>query len=873
MPEKKTVSKIFFPKIRGGGADTVPTKNTLIKIALKKMRLYIISFLVLVLMSVVFTFFMRKLLLTQHMNLGDSIASRYAVEMTGNLNLFCSLLSYGTSSLDYRAAKGYNTEKIFDWLDIYYEQVLQVFENKNVEPYIVYNGELSGAHPWEGDSEYDFASTEWYKKAVEADGEIIFTDVYTDVITGDSVLTIAQKCKKADAVIAFDISSQSISIYDNRADLPEKSSIYICDSNGALIYCNSILNVPQKKIDEYVKNIDAGIKSGTLLPYDVFVRDPTGAERGIYNTDVFIGNKDIGWNVYITIPYKTIMSPLRQFYLIFLIFAIPCLIIIIIMTVRAIIFSGEIELANETVQVLGNQYFALYRINFEKDTYDMIKGSDYVKARLPRQGSYQDLLKVTGEVMEAGALEDFRENFSTESIRNLVSKQVKDFGGDFLRKVGDESQWVSVRILFDKSLSSHEAVLCFREIDNEKQQQFQERKLLNDALAIAKRSEKSKQAFFSNMSHDMRTPLNAILSLSDLALTEDSLSDKARGYLEKIAYSGRQLLNLVNDILDMSRMEQGKVVLDNQIIDLEDCLQECVAPFRLQAEAEKKNFKIDIDITNKNIVGDSVRINQVLNNLLSNAFKFTSENDTVSLTAKQIDSVGRVQYQFVVKDTGTGMSAEFLPQLFEPYSRETRFSKRRVSGTGLGMPIVKNLVTEMSGQIYVDSALGKGTTFTITIPFIVAKSEAVRKKQDESEMLNSLHEFSLKGKKILLAEDNVLNMEIATEILTMNGIEIVQAWNGEEAVKAFNDSSPFEIDAILMDMQMPKMDGCEAAQHIRALSRPDASKVPIIAVTANAFAEDIAATSAAGMNAHISKPIDFKALCQTLENLTKDGEN
>lgn len=853
-----------------GGGNTMPAKNTVLRIALRKMWLYIISFLVLISMSIVFTSFMRKLLLNQHAKLGDTIASRYAIEMEGDLNMFSSLIAYGTSSLDYRGEVGMTSAEIFEWLNTYYEQVIQVFGNREIEPYIVYNGQLSGAHPWEGDSRYDYKSTEWYKKAVEADGEVIITDAYIDAVTEKPVITVAQKCKTADAIIAFDLTPQSISIYNSRADLPEESSIYICDSNGALIYCNSILGIAQEEIDEYVKKIDKGMKDGSLVDYDSFISDPKGAKRGIYSAPVSVGAKSIGWNVYITIPYRTMMAQLKQFYMIFLVFGIPCLFILIIMMIRAIMFSAETELANETVQVLGNQYFALYRINFEKDTYDMIKGSEYVKECIPKQGSYQDLLDVCSEVIESSAIKDFRENFSMESIRNLVSKQVKDFGGDFLRKFDNGNRWVSVRILFDKSLSSHEAVLCFREIETEKQQQFQERKLLNDALAIAKRSEKSKQAFFSNMSHDMRTPLNAILNLSDLALTEDNLTDKARGYLEKIAYSGRQLLNLVNDILDMSRMEQGKVVLDNQVIDLEDCLQECIAPFRLQAEAEKKNFNIDIDIKNKNIIGDSVRINQLLNNLLSNAFKFTSENDSVSLSAKQIDSVGRVQYQFVVKDTGTGMSKEFLPQLFEPYSRETRFSNRRVSGTGLGMPIVKNLVTEMSGQIYVDSELGKGTTFTITIPFILAKSEPVRKKQDESKMLNSLHEFSLKGKKILLAEDNVLNMEIATEILTMNGIEIVQAWNGEEAVKAFNDSSPFEIDAILMDMQMPKMDGCEAAQHIRTLSRPDAAKVPIIAVTANAFAEDIAATSAAGMNAHISKPIDFKVLCQTLEKLTRD---
>ena len=209
-----------------------------------------------------------------------------------------------------------------------------------------------------------------------------------------------------------------------------------------------------------------------------------------------------------------------------------------------------------------------------------------------------------------------------------------------------------------------------------------------------------------------------------------------------------------------------------------------------------------------------------------------------------------------------------MPQLFEPYARETRFFSRQVVGTGLGMPIVKSLVTQMSGQIYVDSALGKGTTFTLTVPFITAQAEAESRQTREDLKTGKAGEaFSLAGRKILLAEDNLLNMEIANEILTMNGLEVLQAWNGQEAVELFQDAAPYEIDAILMDMQMPQMDGCEAARTIRAMERPDARTVPIIAVTANAFAEDIAATTAAGMNAHISKPIDFRALCATLEKL------
>ena len=387
-------------------------------------------------------------------------------------------------------------------------------------------------------------------------------------------------------------------------------------------------------------------------------------------------------------------------------------------------------------------------------------------------------------------------------------------------------------------------------------------------MATARKSEKAKLAFFNNMSHDMRTPLNAILGVVDLLRQHTGEPDKVREYAEKIAYSGRQLLDLVNDILDMSRMEQGKVVLNNEAFDLAACVKACTDSFIPQARRENKDFAVHCEITDSCVMGDATRITQILNNLLSNAFKFTSPGERVEVTVRQMGGPPTPQYQFVVKDTGIGMSEEFLPQLFEPYARETRFFSRQVVGTGLGMPIVKSLVTQMSGQIYVDSALGKGTTFTLTVPFITAQAEAESRQTREDLKTGKAGEaFSLAGRKILLAEDNLLNMEIANEILTMNGLEVLQAWNGQEAVELFQNAAPYEIDAILMDMQMPQMDGCEAARTIRAMERPDARTVPIIAVTANAFAEDIAATTAAGMNAHISKPIDFRALCATLEKL------
>ena len=356
---------------------------------------------------------------------------------------------------------------------------------------------------------------------------------------------------------------------------------------------------------------------------------------------------------------------------------------------------------------------------------------------------------------------------------------MRDFGGDFRRRFGEVYRWVSVRVLFDESLAPGEVVLCFREVEEEKQRQLQEHKLLQDALEVARKNEAAKQTFFSSMSHDMRTPLNAIIGLSELA--EDSAGGvpKVQEYLKKIRVSSRQLLGLINDILDMSRMEQGQVTLNNSQLDLQACVEECVEPFRVQAQTEDKRLELCFDLKQKWVEADGFRIQQILNNLLSNAFKFTNRGDRIGVEVKQMDEGEYAKYKFVVTDTGIGMAPEFLPRLFEPYSRELRFSAQRAAGTGLGMPITKNLVAQMNGEITVDSHPGEGSSFTVVLPFARASREG-----DGPEERPAAREVSLKGRRILLAEDNEINMELATEILTMNGVQVTQAWNGREAKRS-----------------------------------------------------------------------------------------
>lgn len=469
-------------------------------------------------------------------------------------------------------------------------------------------------------------------------------------------------------------------------------------------------------------------------------------------------------------------------------------------------------------------------------------------------------------VEKSSTYQAFERGFSLDNIRQRAEQGVKDYGGDYQRLFGDTYRWVNIRTLYDPELSKDEVILCFRDVDEEKRQELQHTIILQEALDAAKKSTKAKSEFFSRISHDMRTPLNAVLGCCELALkTTDS--SKIPGYLSKIEFAGKQLLDLINDILELSRMEAGKNDLEEKTFDLRQLLLTIGELFQESAQTEGKHFQIRVDFQQTMVRGDSRKISQILNNLLSNAVKYSNPGDSILLEARQFDFQQHSKYQIVVEDTGVGMSPGFLEHLFEPYARETAFSAHNTVGTGLGMPIVKSLVQQMSGEISVESQLGKGTRFVVTIPL---QTDCSLSEPQEPEKSGEEEDFSWEGRVVLLAEDNLLNREIATEILEALGAKVIAAEDGAEALRLFSDTPLFSVDVILMDMQMPVMDGCQAASAIRGLDRADAASVPIIAVTANAFSEDIARTTQAGMNDHVAKPLDVAVLTQTMQRLIRE---
>lgn len=800
----------------------------------------------------------RAKLLQNTQDLGMSLAESYAAEEELRVATFRNFLDLGCQYVEEMSRSGAETEELQQWLHSYFTKITSIVGENVIDPYAVIDGAIVAANPWAGDGGYDYESTDWYQMALEAHGQVIFTDAYIDAITGKPVITVARKFQNSNNVLAMDIFPQNFHELVGSKSLPENGSLYLCDSKGTLLYATTKWNVSDEELQHFTDELLQGIRDRSLLAYDASFRDPDGVERGAYYYEM-----SNGWTVILTIPFQTVLMGERNLPVMVLV-AVSALVmaVMVIMVLRDLVNSRRIRRADSTIHILGDSFYAIYRVNYKTATYEAIKLSPDMVGTLPETGDYQSLIDIIGTLVEPDTFHEFALAFSLESIRQRVAARIPDYGGDYQRRFGDVYKWVNVRTLYDGSRAPDEVILCFREVDLEKRQQLQHMRILQEALDTAKKSTRAKNAFFSNMSHDMRTPLNAIIGLSELAQRDRGDQEKVDGYMRKIEFSGKQLLTLINDILELSRLESGRNPLDCRRFDLRQCVEDLTAVFYDMAEKDDRNFSVKLEITDTMVEGDPHKLGQILNNLISNAFKYSRNGDRVEVTVKQFHFQQHSKYQFTVEDTGIGMSEQFLEHIFDPYARETRFTSQTVTGTGLGMPIVQSLVQQMSGEITVESTLGKGSRFTVTLPM-----EAVRTEEGAEEPAPEEEAVELTGKRVLLAEDNELIMEISQSILTMNGMEVIPAVNGAEAVERFAESPPSSIDAILMDMQMPEMDGCQAAQAIRAMDRPDAATVPIIAVTANAFAEDIAKTTEAGMDAHVSKPIDFAVLNRTLARL------
>ena len=419
-------------------------------------------------------------------------------------------------------------------------------------------------------------------------------------------------------------------------------------------------------------------------------------------------------------------------------------------------------------------------------------------------------------------------------------------------------------------------IFCFwgyrADLAHRKHEQEKDEKYKAELLRAAKKAEAANEAkteFLQRMSHDIRTPINGICGMIDVA---DHYAEDMKKQTEcraKIKEASHLLLELINEVLDMSKLESDEVILEEIPFNLNSISEEILGV--IEQMATEQNIRIlweEKEVTHWNLIGSPGHVKRVLMNILSNAVKYNKENGYVYISCREIPSeqTAMTTLEFVCRDTGIGMTEAFQKRIFEPFAQEHAGSRTKFAGTGLGMPITKKLVEKMGGTISFESKEGTGTTFVIRIPFRI---DTDRKDRTETEEKT---ETSIQGLHVLLTEDNELNMEIAEFVLRNEGTVVTKAWNGQEAVDIFRKSSPGEFDVILMDIMMPVMNGYEAAKMIRSLDREDAKVIPIIAMTANAFTEDKMRAKEAGMDEHIAKPVDRKLLVKVINELVKHNQ-
>ena len=566
---------------------------------------------------------------------------------------------------------------------------------------------------------------------------------------------------------------------------------------------------------------------------------------------------------------------------------ILCSILSVIIGIGLLLFAtGRIgshkmdTLANSMITALSSEYRSVYYVDLDKNDGICYQSHTEIDSSI-KKGDHFDYLESMRAYADAYVTDKYREAFldfiNPDSIRQgLKSERIITLRYVVYRN-GRESyemlRMAGVRHPEDREDGLvHAMGMGFTDVDEETRRTLNQSQALSDALAEAEVANKAKTTFLSNMSHEIRTPMNAIIGLNNIALEEPDIPDKTRDHLEKIGAAADHLLKIINNILDMSRIESGRISVQNEEFSLPKMIEQINAMIAGQCNDKGVSWICEMKgEAGEFYIGDEMKIKQVLINILGNAVKFTPEGGTVSfITERTMHYDDKSAFKFVIADTGIGMSEDYIPKLYEPFSQEDYTIKSKYGSTGLGMSITKSFVDMMNGEIRVDSRKNEGTTFTVTLTLEDSQTaiEGVpESKEDTQDKTPDIDISVLQGKRVLLAEDMPINAEIMLMLLAEKGMEAEWAENGKIAVDMYESHDADYYDAVLMDMRMPEMDGLEASKAIRAMDKKTAKTIPIIALTANAFEEDVQRSLQAGLNAHISKPVDPDVLFVALVKL------
>ena len=525
------------------------------------------------------------------------------------------------------------------------------------------------------------------------------------------------------------------------------------------------------------------------------------------------------------------------------------------------------------IHSLTNVFLDVYELDLETELIHIIRTEqDDMRLLKTEEIDFSTFKRFLLQNVPEEKKKKLEEEFETERICARI-QEVSIVEREFQKWYEHSTSWFRIQFILSMTREKKRPIVTVTvmNIDDLKRLQEEQNKALLSAYESARQASRAKSDFLANMSHDIRTPMNAIMGMSTIARRNIHDPEKLEDCLNKIDASSKHLLSLINSVLDMSKIESGKVVFVEEVFQLDQMIEDIKRIVQPQAEKKDIQFTGEYETLQGVMVkSDPLRIRQVLLNIVGNAIKFTPEKGKVHCSGFKVLSIydGYSTFEFTCEDNGIGMDQEFVDKIFQPYERSKNVTSNEIEGSGLGMFISKNIVEMMNGEIYVESKKGEGTKFTVIFHLKEISEQPEKEKTEQNEETQIAFD-AMKGKRILLVEDNDMNREIAQEFLTEEGILVENAVNGKEAVEKMEQSSLYYYDLILMDIQMPVMNGYEASAAIRRMDRED-SGLPIIAMTANAFSDDIRQAKEAGMNEHIAKPIDVSVRFSVLSDWMND---
>ena len=525
------------------------------------------------------------------------------------------------------------------------------------------------------------------------------------------------------------------------------------------------------------------------------------------------------------------------------------------------------------IHSLTNVFLDVYELDLETELIHIIRTEqDDMRLLKTEEIDFSTFKRFLLQNVPEEKKKKLEEEFETERICARI-QEVSIVEREFQKWYEHSTSWFRIQFILSMTREKKRPIVTVTvmNIDDLKRLQEEQNKALLSAYESARQASRAKSDFLANMSHDIRTPMNAIMGMSTIARRNIHDPEKLEDCLNKIDASSKHLLSLINSVLDMSKIESGKVVFVEEVFQLDQMIEDIKRIVQPQAEKKDIQFTGEYETLQGVMVkSDPLRIRQVLLNIVGNAIKFTPEKGKVHCSGFKVLSIydGYSTFEFTCEDNGIGMDQEFVDKIFQPYERSKNVTSNEIEGSGLGMFISKNIVEMMNGEIYVESKKGEGTKFTVIFHLKEISEQPEKEKTEQNEETQIAFD-AMKGKRILLVEDNDMNREIAQEFLTEEGILVENAVNGKEAVEKMEQSSLYYYDLILMDIQMPVMNGYEASAAIRRMDRED-SGLPIIAMTANAFSDDIRQAKEAGMNEHIAKPIDVSVMFSVLSHWMND---